>query len=494
MAVGVGWTLLGRIAERGISVISMVILASLLLPADFGLVAMATAILAGLELLGAFSFDVVLIQKQNAGRAQYDTAWTFNVGFGVASGLVLILIASPAAHFYEEPRLQYVMYGLALSRLIGAFANIGTVDFRKYLQFDKEFRFGVFRKLSGFLVTVPLAWALADYRALVAGIIASQATSVVLSYAMHPYRPTLTLSARKELFRFSAWLMINNLLGFLWNRSSDFIVGKLAGARVLGLYSISYEMSSLATTEITAAISRAVYPGYAKMAEDLAVLRQSYLNVLGITALAVIPLGAGLSALAPQFVHVVLGEQWVASVPAVRLLAISGAVSALQSNAGYVLLALGRPRIMTVLGAINVTVLLVLSIVLTVNLGLTGAALAVLMANVVVLPLTFRSILRVVGVGLHEFAGRLWRPIVASAVMALAVRALPFVQPVNGRISAAYDLALLVVVGAVIYGAVMLLLWRLSGRPEGAEHFVVKHAGAFIAKAGRLVAGMSRFR
>ena len=482
MALGVGWTLLGRVAVRGIGIVSTLILARLLVPADFGLIAMATAIVAALEVLGAFSFDVVLIQKQDADRTHYDTAWTFNVAFGLATGLLLVGLAGPASDFYKEPRLAYVLYGLALSRAIGAFANIGPVDFRKYLQFDKEFRFVLLRKLAGFAVTVPLAWLLKDYRALMAGIVAGELATVVLSYTMHPYRPSITLKARQELFRFSAWLMLTNLLNFLWHRSSDFIIAKLAGAQSLGLYSVAYDVSSLPTTEVTAAVSRAVYPGYAIMAKDSAVLRRGYLNVLGMTALIVLPLGAGVAAIAHLFVYVMLGTKWMDAVPLVQILSVSGSLSALQSNASYVLLALGRPRLLTALGALNVVVLVALSIFLTGLLGVIGAALAVLLATLILLPLTFRVLLRRIDVGLRAFMERLWRPLAATLAMALVLRLTVSYEAHTDASWGILDLASRVGLGAVTYCLILLSLWHIVGRPEGAEAFVLANAGGGLKR------------
>src|SRR5262249_40582000 len=108
MAKGAAWMVFFKITDRSIGLLSTMILAKLLLPADFGLVAMATAIIAMMELLGSFSFDLALIQKQQAEPRHYDTAWTFNVLYAVGAACVLLLLAWPVAHIYGEPRLQYI--------------------------------------------------------------------------------------------------------------------------------------------------------------------------------------------------------------------------------------------------------------------------------------------------------------------------------------------------------------------------------------------------
>src|SRR3954466_13285443 len=103
MVSGAAWNVLLRSVDRVIGIVSTVILARLLLPADFGLVALATSLLALLALLTAFGFDLALIQNRQAGRCHFDTVWTFNVIFGLAIALVLAFAASPVARFYNEP-------------------------------------------------------------------------------------------------------------------------------------------------------------------------------------------------------------------------------------------------------------------------------------------------------------------------------------------------------------------------------------------------------
>ena len=154
MATGIGWMVLARLLDRGIGVVSTLILARLLVPSDFGLVSMATALAAVLELFGAFSFDLALIQNKNAGRRQYDTVWTFNVLFGAACGMVFAALAIPAAHYYREPRLEMVIYVLAATYVFAGFSNVGVVNFRRDLQFRTELKFMLSRRLVTFVVTV----------------------------------------------------------------------------------------------------------------------------------------------------------------------------------------------------------------------------------------------------------------------------------------------------------------------------------------------------
>jgi len=180
MAKGAVWMVAFKLIERSIGLISTIILARLLEPGDFGLVAMATAFLGLLMLLTSFSFDVVLIQKLNPDRHLYDTAWTFNVIFGCVLAFMLVIAAIPLAQFYNESRLEEILYVLAFSTLLGGFGNIGPVAFRKDLQFHKEFYFQLAKKLIGFTVCMSLAFTLRNYWALVWGTFAGNMMAVLL--------------------------------------------------------------------------------------------------------------------------------------------------------------------------------------------------------------------------------------------------------------------------------------------------------------------------
>src|SRR5262249_45457483 len=130
MARGAAWMVAARFVDRSIGVVSTVVLARLLLPADFGLVAMAMSIIAALALLGAFNFDLALIQHPSSERRHFDTVWTLDLGVAVVSALTLLILAAPAASFYREPRLSWVMVALAAGALIGGLQNVGVVTFR----------------------------------------------------------------------------------------------------------------------------------------------------------------------------------------------------------------------------------------------------------------------------------------------------------------------------------------------------------------------------
>ena len=311
----------------------ILILARLLEPSDFGLVALATAFVAAVELLTNFRFDVPLIHNQSAPREEYDSAWTLNLLLAGTLAAFLLILSLPAASLFDEPRLTSVICALALASAMDGAQNIGIVNFRKNLEFRKEFTFTTMRKVSSVAVAITTAWLFRSYWALAAGILTSSVVGLAASFAMHAYRPRLSLAASRKLLAFSKWLMVDNLIQFLRTRSSDLLIGKLIGAGSLGLFNLAQETATLAQATITAPINRALLPGYSRLQDDLESLRESYLATVGITTLISVPMAVGIASVAPLLVPLLLGNRWLESIPLIQLLGLAPAVSLCGSGA-----------------------------------------------------------------------------------------------------------------------------------------------------------------
>lgn len=486
MARGAAWNVLFRVADRGIGLLSTVILARLLVPADFGLVALATALIGLLTLLSDFGFDIALIQNPNAERRHFDTVWTFNVVFGLSTALVLLLLAAPAARFYNEPRLVPVVYGLAVARAISCFENVGLVAFRKDLAFDREFRFSVYKRLATtFLATVPLAFLWRDYWALVGGMIAGSCFGLALSYLLHPYRPRPSFSAMRELFGYSKWLQLANIMGFASGRAADFIVARIAGASALGLFTIAKEISNLPSAELAAPIHRGVFPGYAKIAADRVLLKRAYLRVTSVLVLIVLPAGIGLSLVAQPVVLIIFGEKWTDMAPLIHILAVNGVLSVSLSTAAYVYLALGTPRHTTMLVAVHAGVSIALMLWLVPLSGIRGAAIALLASTIAIVPLNFKLMSNAVSLTLRDLWPIAWRPATATLVMVGAVLIVTqYWSPAHTLQANFLNLMTAAGIGATVYCGTVMLLWRLASPPDSAEAFVLQQLKSLTAATG----------
>ncbi len=477
MAKGAAWMVLFKLLERSIGLFSMIFLARILVPADFGLVSIATASIAILEVLGSFSFDIALIQRKDCDRSHYDTAWTFNVIVGISASLLVLALAQSASSFYNEPRLKDLLYLLALSPLAGSLENIGIVAFRKEMNFHKEFAFLISKRLIATTLTLILAVTLRSYWALALGVLAGRIVGTTLSYLVNSYRPRLALSKRKELMSFSVWSFTTNFLQFASNRIGDFIIGRVNGPTSLGIYNIGYEISNLPTTELVAPINRAVFSAYAKMSTEE--LKVGYLLVVETVSFIAIPAALGIASIADILVPTLLGDKWVEAIPLIKILSFYGLIQALTSNIGSVYYALGLPRIITKYYIFHVLILIPGFFIGTNFFGPKGAAFSLLIATVTIVPFNLKNLFHLINVQLKEFSKRIWRPIVASLTMLLGLMTIKSHHLCICSKESIYNLAFIAITGVIFYIATVYALWISCGKPEGIESHALlrlKHA------------------
>jgi lipopolysaccharide exporter len=485
MAKGAVWMVMFKLVERGLGLISTLILARLLVPGDFGVIAMAMSFIAMAELMAAFSFDTAIIHNQSATNQHLNSAWTCSVLLGAFITTLMVAMAYPVSVFYQKPEILWVVMALAFGPLITGAQNIGVVAFRKELDFRKEFRFQVSRKLISFSIVVPLAFWLRSYWALVIGILVSNLASTSISYLMHPYRPRIDFSKALDLFKFSRWLLINNFAGFFKERSADFFIGRMTGATSLGTYNLAYELSNLPTTEIGAPINRALLPGFAKM-KDKEEIASAYSNAVGLLSLLALPSAACIFALAPFLVPVILGEKWLGAVPLMQLLAFNGALLLFHSSICAVLIGRGFPaRVMVA----NVTYALVLigllsaAFLLRPDWGVVGAANAALFTSLLATPVYLHQLNRCLELKPMLFVRAIMRPSLASlCVIVFVPWMLPDFVPGSPFWWNLVWLAAGGVAGVALYAAAVLGLWTLAGRPTGAEQTFLSQARAILSK------------
>jgi lipopolysaccharide exporter len=475
MAGGIAWMTAARIGVRSLGLISTMILARLLAPSDFGLIAMAMTIVAMLETLTQFGFETPLIHKQNTSRDDFDTAWTLNILLAALVATAIALLAPLAARFFNEPRVETILYFVAAGNFFLAFQNIGTVQFRKQLNFSRDFSLQIAQKVAMLAVTIPLAFWLRSYWALVAGMVAGNVAAVIVSYWFMPYRPRFCLRSWRELYGYSKWLQVNSMLRYVRDRGYILIMGRALDAGGMGIFSVAKEIGSTVPNTLVAPLNRAVLPGYSRIAHDPIQLRDGYKSMLGMVALVAIPASVGVAALAGLIVPVALGAKWLSAVPLVAILGLSGVTRSLTASTVSVHYATGQPRKQTLTTGIQAFTLLPVVAVGVFYFGVAGAAWAYLLHSFLVfMPVCYWILFRTTPITRSDAWQPLWRPLLASALMFGVTKPLADAWTVPGTLEALPRLLVLTLLGAALYAATMALLWWLAGRPEGAEKALVR--------------------
>ncbi|MBI5233965.1 MAG: lipopolysaccharide biosynthesis protein [Deltaproteobacteria bacterium] len=379
---GGAWVLGLRIIEKGIGMAKLIILARLLDPNDFGLFGIALLSISIMEIFSQTGFHAALVQKKNEVSAYLDTAWTISAIRGALLAALLLICAPYIASFFNSRTASPVIQIIAVSFFLQGLTNTGIVYFQKELEFNKQFIYQSGGAAVDFIVTIIAALFLKSVWALVLGALAGDFTRLVLSYAVHPYRPKLSMSVNKakELFGFGRWVSASGILIFLVTQGDDMFIGKILGITALGFYQMAYKISHIPVTEISHAISSVTFPAYSRMQDNIPRLRESYLRVLKLTAFLSFPIAGLIFALAPDFTRLFLGDKWMPMVPAMQVLAVAGLFRALAATSGYIFYAVGEPKTDTKWQLARFLVLAVLIYPLTIKEGITGASVAVLLS------------------------------------------------------------------------------------------------------------------
>jgi len=474
VVVAMRWT------DRLIGIISTLILARLLTPADFGVIAMASIAIALADVLLDLGVNVALIQNSHATHAHYNTAWTLRLLQTSTATLILVLSAPLAAAYFQDARVEKVLQVLPFSLMIAGFENIGIVTYQKHMQFGAEFRFLFLRRMAGFITTILLAWLLQSYWAMVFGALAGRTVGVGLSYWLHPMRPRLSLEKFQEIFSISQWMLLRSIGNYLHQNLHKILVGRWTQATTMGAYSLADDISGMPSGELLAPLNRVLFPAFAAAKQDLLELKRLFLLAQSVQTLVAIPAAAGLALVAHEVVLLLLGEKWMLAVPFIQILALVNIVQSLTTSGGYVLIVLGKIGISVIGIWIRVVVFCILA--LTVISGNDALEIAWLRLFVVAIGvwLSFWLLVRTLpGLRFREIVRSSIRPLLGAAAMAAVLSSgmSDFDLPLGALV------ALKISLGAVTYAATVLGLWWMAGRPSGAESYLLQKCSTAATNA-----------
>jgi O-antigen/teichoic acid export membrane protein len=472
MAVGSGLMVAMRWAVRGIGLISTMILARLLTPQDFGLVAKAMLVIGMLEIMAETGQRLAIIRHAQPTRAHYDTAWTIGIIVNGSLAVAMFIAAPLAQLLFHEPAAVPLVRVLAFRTLLNGMENIGTVDFRRNMQFAKDFQYNLASKALSFIVTISLAFYFRNYVALVGAIVAGQLILVILSYIISPYRPRFSLAAAGEIWSFSIWVLVSSTGNYLLSRLDQWVLSTQASASLMGKYTVGSELAQLPLSEVIAPATRALYPAYCRLyAKSLEEMTEALVTNLRFVAIVCASAGVGIACVSRDFTLVLLGSQWSETSQFIVYIALASAIYSFNGCAAATLNVTGHVRIGGVLAWTRVAIAAP-CILLGFRLnGALGVAQSLLIADILFTPGMYYEIMKTIPLSLKTILSIVWRPLSASAVMAAVLLSRPFahIAPASLR------LLLEVTSGAATFTAALYLLWLASGRPAGGEAFLVNY-------------------
>lgn len=480
------WISAARGTTNLLTALSTIILARLLVPADFGLVALATSMLVVLQAFTELSMSQALIHTREPTPDHYNTAWSLGLARGLLIGLAFACAAPLAASAYQEPRLQNLMLALALSAVLAGLQNPKLVVLQKQLNFHREAIRNIIAATMNVGVSIAVAMIFRSYWALVSGLLAGQITNVVFSYTLVPFRPALSWKHFRELWSFSVWVSLGQIVNTLNYRFDQLLVGTFLGRAELGLYTVGGRLSVLPGQEVIRPLTKTLFPAFSLTAENPDRLRRAYQRVQGVVTALALPTSIGFGLIADPVVRLALGEKWLGAIPVVELLAAIYSIDTFGSLVTPLGMAKGQTRLLFVRTVQKFAMRVPLIVAGLAAGGFMGLLYARMIAGAIGVLVDMVMIDRLTGISvLQQFRANV-RTILATAAMVLAVALFRYQVPFeNDKESLVLVLGATILLAVHVYFAASWLLWRATGRPSGPETEAIEVSGKLLRKLRR---------
>lgn len=481
MLKGSLWLTAARALVNLLAFVGTIALARLLTPLDFGLVAIGLTLSLILKAVTEMSLAQALVQHRDPTDDHIHTAWTLGLARGVVLGVAMAAIARPLTWIYGEPRLEPICYALAVSLFLSGLMNPRRALLAKSLVFWQDFVVSVADKLLYVTVSIGVAFFYHSYWALIAGVIAAQAGSVLVSYAILPFRPRVMWRHTRELWSFSVWLTLGQAMNTINWRFDQLVVGHFLGRSTLGLYTVGDTLAQIPTREAIMPLTGTLFPALSRIADEPERLRAAYQRAQAIVTMIALPAGIGFALIASPMVHLAMGAKWLGAVIVIQALSPIFAIQTLGSMVQPLGMATGATRVLFVRDLQMFVTRLPIVIGAMMLFGLPGLIGGRIVTGLISAVVNMRLVDKLIGLPMLEQLRANLRALVSAVVMAAGV-------VVANRLLApagAGELALILeVVGSMTLGAILyigsnVVLWIAMGRPAGPE----KEIGTMLGRA-----------
>jgi len=464
---GTTWNFFSQICDQGLSLVVTIILARILYPSDFGIVALSVVFVGLMELFQNLGMGSAIIQKKNIGDDYLSTSFWTGIFTGICIAVILIIISPFAANFYKKEILKYIIIVSSAGFLVGPFTSIHITILTKKLDFRKIAFIKISTKVISGIISVCLALSGSGIWSLVLGSLVAQTLMTPIIWHIVKWRPSLIFSRKcfKDLFSFSSNILAFDFFNYFARNFDNLIIGKILGAKSLGYYSIAYNLMLKPLQHISWAITRVLFPAFSSIQDEKERVRDIYIKVIRSISLITFPMMGGLMVVSNEIILTFYGPNWAPVIILVQLLCIVGAMQSIGTTVGTIFTSQGRPDLLLKTGLVS-SVIDVLAFIIGIRWSLNGLIIGYIIATV------FTSIL------CQYFANKLISLKLLSFFRALAPAALCTLFMISGLMLFKYlnikvlqmnivmTLILSIVLGIIFY---IILLFSVFKIPEVEE-------------------------
>lgn len=457
---GALWSVTSQGGRQAIMLVSNLILARLLTPHDFGLVATVLIFVNFAIILAEQGFGAALIQRQEVTEAHLSSIHWINVALGFAFTALFFLGAPLIAVVFHEDALIPLTRAVSWIFAINSLGMVHTTLLTRELSFKTLAKVEVASAWFGGAASIYLAWRGWGPMSIAVQSIVAAAVGVIVLWSVSDWKPRFLFrwAAVRELAEFSWHSLITSVTHY-WVRNVDnVLVGYVLGQGPLGVYTRAYSVMLFPLSRVSRVLSRVMFPSLSIIQDDLPRIRGLFLRMTRVIALVTFPLMLGVASSAANFTAVVFGPQWGEMVPVLRILALVGMVQSVTTLIANIYFSQNqtglRLRVILPIQAVQV-----LGIVLGLKWGILGVSIGYAVASLATAPVECYYAGTLIGMTISDFVLNLRGVFLCSAAMALVVAGLGALLPAGFSVFAAFGLQVLA--GAAVY---VLLLHSFSVR------------------------------
>jgi PST family polysaccharide transporter len=398
---------------------STVVLARLLTPQDYGLIAMVIAVTGFILMFKDMGLSMATVQKDEINHGQISTLFWINVLLSFGVMLVTAALAPVITWFYGEPRLTWITLALAGAFIFGGLTVQHQALLRRQMRFGSLALIQIVSLSVSILVAIISAWCGAGYWALVLMYLAEAIAGAIGVWVACRWRPGLPVhrAGVRSMLAFGGYLTGFNFMNYFARNADNILIGKFWGSGPLGLYSKAYSLLMLPITQITSPITAVAVPTLSCLQNDPERYRRYYYRAVNMIAFMSMPLTAMLAVLSEEIVRIVLGNQWTDAAIIFKMLAFVAFVQPVTGTVGWVFVSLGQTKRLMYWGLISVPIV-VLSFIIGLPWGPVGVATSYTICTLFTLTVPALSFaFRYSPINLVGFFKAVWCPLTIGLIM-----------------------------------------------------------------------------
>jgi O-antigen/teichoic acid export membrane protein len=412
-----------QVFARTLNSITLIILARLLLPSDFGIVAIAGILITIMDQFKDFGIGKAIIHRKDNVEDAFISGFNTRLIISLALFCVVFLIAPIWGNFFNDQTISSIVRIFAIVLILENFSFIPNLKLSKELRFKKIIIPESLGYISYSVVAVFLAYNGYSFWSIVYGKIAQSIMNCLSYWIISPWKFHIHFDKKiaKDLLSYGKYVIGAGLFYFISSSLENFVIGKVIGAAALGYYLIAYTWATFSGSQVMALTERVLFPTFSKLNEDIQMVRNAYLKVLKYTSIISIPITFGIFGVAPEFVNIILGEKWAPSILPLQVLCIVGVLSALNSTTGSVYNSIGKPQIPAIVNGINLFLMIMLILPAAKIYGIIGIAALEVFLGIIITYLNFGFIGKYLMIAKYRFIEIIMPQIVSAVLMTILI-------------------------------------------------------------------------